>query len=136
MIDGSSLDGLILDAKSALPLYLQLYDGLRQMILSGAIPGGTRIPSSRVLSESLGISRFTAVTALDQLIAEGYLNSARGSGTYVETVPKRSPITSSVALQRDEPVVDQFDALISRRAKTLSPPRDRHIAGCIDSPRP
>lgn len=120
MIDGSSLDGLILDAKSALPLYLQLYDGLRQMILSGAIPGGTRIPSSRVLSESLGISRFTAVTALDQLIAEGYLNSARGSGTYVETVPKRSPITSSVALQRDEPVVDQFDGLISRRAKTLS----------------
>ncbi len=110
----------MLDADGARPLYLQLYDGLREMILSGALPGGMRIPSSRVLSESLGVSRFTVVTALDQLVAEGYLNSARGSGTYVETVPRRQQGKSSTSGRSDGAVPDRFEKLLSRRGKALT----------------
>ncbi|MGR6431727.1 MocR-like pyridoxine biosynthesis transcription factor PdxR [Rhizobium sp. PAMB 3174] len=119
-IDGASLDGLILDAESTRPLYLQLYDGLREMILSGAIPGGMRIPSSRVLSQSLGVSRFTVVTALDQLVAEGYLNSARGSGTYVETVPRRQAGKPGPVPKSKEDGSDRFDRLLSRRGQALT----------------
>ncbi len=119
-IDGSSLDGLMLDAQSARPLYLQLYDGLREMILSGAIPGGMRIPSSRVLSQSLGVSRFTVVTALDQLVAEGYLRSARGSGTYVETVPRRQSINTHASPEDENATPDRFEKRLSRRGQALT----------------
>src|SRR5262249_25049263 len=40
-------------------------------------------PSTRDLAETLGVARATVTTAYDQLIAEGYLESARGSGTFV-----------------------------------------------------
>ncbi len=119
-IDGSNLDGLILDAEGARPLYQQLYEGVREMILSGALPGGMRIPSSRVLSESLGISRFTVVTALDQLIAEGYLKSAHGSGTYVETVPRRQAGKPGEAGESDAGVPDRFEKLLSKRGQALT----------------
>jgi GntR family transcriptional regulator/MocR family aminotransferase len=101
-------------------LYAQIYDGLRQMILSGAIPARARVPSSRVLSKSLGVSRFTVVTALDQLIAEGYLSSARGSGTYVETVPRRNAGKSSARIKGGVPDSDRFEKLTSRRANALT----------------
>lgn len=71
-------------------MHRQLYDQLRQMIHSGVLPSAARMPSSRTLSNRLAVSRFTIVTALDQLIAEGYLRSVSGSGTFVEsnlTVP-------------------------------------------------
>ncbi|WLS00235.1 MocR-like pyridoxine biosynthesis transcription factor PdxR [Shinella sumterensis] len=119
-IDGFSLDGLMLDGQGARPLYLQLYDGLREMILSGAIAGGTRIPSSRVLSESLGVSRFTVVTALDQLAAEGYLHSARGSGTYVETVPRRQEAGTGLGRQPDDAATGRFEKMLSRRGQALT----------------
>ncbi|MGO4658100.1 PLP-dependent aminotransferase family protein [Ensifer sp. 2YAB10] len=119
-IDGFSLDGLILEADSARPLYLQLYDGLRGMILSGALPGGMRIPSSRVLSESLGMSRFTVVTALDQLVAEGYLKSVRGSGTYVETVPRRQSGKTGTSCESGTTAPDRFEKLLSQRGQALT----------------
>jgi GntR family transcriptional regulator/MocR family aminotransferase len=119
-IDGSSLDGLLLEAESTRPLYQQLYDGLREMVLSGAIAGGTRIPSSRVLSERLGVSRFTVVTALDQLIAEGYLHSARGSGTYVETVPRRDPTRPKASRDNGPVLSNRFEAMLSQRGQALT----------------
>lgn len=72
-----------LDAASPLPLYRQLYDGLRAAILEGRLPAGARLPASRALAGQLGVSRNTVVTAFDQLLAEGYLVGRLGSGTYV-----------------------------------------------------
>jgi GntR family transcriptional regulator/MocR family aminotransferase len=64
-------------------LQKQVYDGVRQAILQGVLTPGSRLVSSRTLSRELGISRTTAVLALEQLIAEGYLTTSRGSGTFV-----------------------------------------------------
>ena len=72
-----------LDASSALPFYRQLYEGVRSAILSGRLPAGTRLPSTRTLAGELGVSRTTVVTAFEQLLAEGYLEGKTGSGTYV-----------------------------------------------------
>lgn len=64
-------------------LYQQLYDGLRQSILSGRLRAGVRLPSTRELSTVLGVSRNTTMATFEQLVAEGYLESRVGDGTYI-----------------------------------------------------
>jgi GntR family transcriptional regulator / MocR family aminotransferase len=71
------------DRTSGVPLYQQIYEGCRQAIISGRIPVGQRLPSTRALAAMLGISRFPVITAFDLLLQEGYLEGKRGSGTFV-----------------------------------------------------
>lgn len=68
------------------PLYQQLYDHLQAAILSGQLKEGLKLPSTRGLADELGISRNTVLTAYDELMAEGYLESVEGSGTFVAPV--------------------------------------------------
>jgi GntR family transcriptional regulator/MocR family aminotransferase len=56
---------------------------LRKAILGGRLARGQRMPSSRTLAQALAISRTTVVLCYDQLVSEGYLESHRGSGTFV-----------------------------------------------------
>ncbi|MGC2620810.1 MAG: winged helix-turn-helix domain-containing protein, partial [Acidobacteriaceae bacterium] len=65
------------------PLFRQVYRGLRQAMLSGALRAGDRLPSTRDLAEQLKISRTVVLLAYDQLLAEGYVEGRAGSGTYV-----------------------------------------------------
>ena len=75
---------LMLDDKnSSAPLYRQIYEGVRLAILSGKLIPGTRLPASRVLAKQLSVSRLTVVNAFEQLLAEGYLESKTGAGTFV-----------------------------------------------------
>jgi len=79
---------ILLDRDSEIPLYQQLYEGLRSAILDQSLTPGTRLPSTRTLATDLDISRNTVVNAYDQLFAEGYLDAEVGSGTHVaETLP-------------------------------------------------
>ncbi|OWP47467.1 PLP-dependent aminotransferase family protein [Pseudomonas nitroreducens] len=80
---GMLLTGIELDRSSPIPLYRQLYLQVRKQILSGRLPGGTRLPSTRTLCKELGLSRITLLNAFDQLTAEGFLASRTGAGTYV-----------------------------------------------------
>lgn len=61
----------------------QIYDGYRKAILDGGLRAGQRLPSTRVLAVELGISRIPVLSAYEQLLAEGYLESRVGSGTVV-----------------------------------------------------
>ncbi len=80
---------LPLDATAATPLFRQLYEGLRQSILDGTLAAGARLPGTRGLADELGVSRNTVLNAYEQLLAEGYLRGAIGSGTYVScTLPE------------------------------------------------
>ncbi|NID14070.1 PLP-dependent aminotransferase family protein [Luteibacter yeojuensis] len=65
------------------PLGRQIFEGLREAILSGRLRAGDRLPSTRDLAEQWGVSRTIVVIAFEQLLAEGYVGSRRGSGTYV-----------------------------------------------------
>jgi len=80
------------------PLYRQLYEALRSGILSGRLPAGTLLPSSRDLAGDLGVSRNTVTAAFDQLTVEGYLVSQVGSGTRVaSTLGIRSGVWQSIS---------------------------------------
>jgi len=72
-----------LDPLSSVPLQRQLYDSFRRMILSGELSRGQKIPSTRELANELGISRTTVTASYEDLLSEGYLEAATGSGTYV-----------------------------------------------------
>ena len=78
-----------LDPSAASPLHKQLYEEFRQAILSGRLTAGTRLPSTRTLANELSVSRNTVLNAFAQLLAEGYLASQVGDGTYViDTLPE------------------------------------------------
>jgi GntR family transcriptional regulator/MocR family aminotransferase len=72
-----------LDLRRKQPMFRQIYDGIRDAILTSRLSKGERLPSSRDLAEELKVSRMTVVNAYDQLMAEGYLGTRRGSGTFV-----------------------------------------------------
>jgi len=65
------------------PLYRQLTDWFRQAILDGRLKAGQRLPSTRGLAKELGISRIPVLSAYEQLLAEGFLESKQGAGTCV-----------------------------------------------------
>lgn len=88
----SALLALSLDRDSPQPLHAQLTEALRALILTGRAHPGTRLPASRQLAQDLSVSRQTTLTALDQLIAEGYLETRIGAGTFVaRDLPHLSP---------------------------------------------
>lgn len=74
---------LTLDANSPLSLNRQICAQIKALILSGHLADGDRLPSTRQLGKELNVARSTVVEAYDQLLAEGYIESRRGSGTRV-----------------------------------------------------
>ena len=72
-----------LDRTSTIPLYQQLTEKIRLAILAGRLQRDRKLPSSRSLAKSLTISRSTVTLSYEQLESEGYLETRRGSGTYV-----------------------------------------------------
>lgn len=71
------------DRTAEKPLIRQVYDQIRQQILRGGLQAGVKLPSTRELAEDLHVSRNVILEAYDQLLAEGYIESRPGSGTYV-----------------------------------------------------
>lgn len=72
-----------LDRNSGRPLYRQMYDELKRLIIEGELPPGYKMPSSRDIAKSLDIARSTATSAYDQLVADGFFQTYSGTGTFV-----------------------------------------------------
>jgi GntR family transcriptional regulator/MocR family aminotransferase len=65
----------------------RIYTTLREAVLDGRLAAGDRVPASRDLAQQLGVARGTVTVAYDRLTAEGFLESRRGAGTFVTSVP-------------------------------------------------
>jgi GntR family transcriptional regulator/MocR family aminotransferase len=83
----SLLPGIRIDRNSARAMYWQLYDEVKRLVLEGVIPGGTSMPSPRLVAAEFGCSRHTVATAYDYLVAEGILGASHGVGTFVSHLP-------------------------------------------------
>lgn len=68
-------------------LYLQLGSDIRQKILSGEYPIGSKIPTEQELCDKYDVSRITVRRAIQDLVEDGLLEKVRGKGTFV-AVPK------------------------------------------------
>ena len=78
-----------LDRNSIVPLYRQIYESLRESILSGTLPESTRLPPERTLAGRLDVNRSTVVHAYRELVADGLIEQRVGSGSRV--VPQLRP---------------------------------------------
>ena len=79
-----SFEMVRLDRASSEPLYQQLYRQIREELENGSFDSSaSRVPSSRVLAATLGISRLTVNQAFSKLLAEGYLQTRERSGIFV-----------------------------------------------------
>lgn len=119
MIEGIIHEQLLqkLDRNAPISLSRQIYQVLSQLILDGVLIESIKLPSTRALAKDLGVSRNTIIEAYDQLLAEGYIESYTGSGTYVsKTVPDKNThffgVSESAFLANDR-------IIISGRGKEL-----------------
>ncbi|MGB1251367.1 MAG: PLP-dependent aminotransferase family protein [Candidatus Promineifilaceae bacterium] len=114
-----SLGMLTLDRNRPKSLQRQLYESLREQILTGKLPASTQLPSTRALAGQLGVSRNTVVNAFDQLIAEGYLTTRAGAGTFVsKELPDRLLNVPNLALPK-QATPPAPSGLLSKRGKRL-----------------
>ena len=85
-----------LDRSSPVPLYLQISNQIRELILTGALLEGSRLPPQRELASALDVNRTTVVNAYQELAADGLVDATIGRGTTVRaTVRPASPVPPS-----------------------------------------
>lgn len=85
-----------IDEHSKRPYYLQLYDYIKEAVLSGEMREDEKLPSLRSLSRSLGLSMTTIELAYNQLAVEGYIYSKPQSGYYISSVlPRQTGFSGS-----------------------------------------
>lgn len=79
---------IVIDRNLKLPLYEQVYNSVREDIISGKMCEGQALVPIRELAYTLGVSKNTVDLAYKQLLAEGYIRAKRGSGYFVENMEK------------------------------------------------
>ena len=95
---------LHLDYRDPRPIYEQVKDNLRRLMVSGALQEGEKLPSVRSMASSLAINPNTIQRAYEALEAEGYVYSVPGKGSFV------SP-GSKIDKGRQESLLTQFDTI-------------------------
>lgn len=88
-----------LETGSDRPLYEQIYNHIKTEILDGGLPFQERLPSTRKLAQYLQVSRSTVDMAYEQLLSEGYIESAPCRGYFVSEL---DGIYKSVAKETEE----------------------------------
>lgn len=96
-----------LDSTSGIPLHRQIYDEIRDAILSGRLRAGDKLPSTRSLSSTLGIARATVTMSFDSLLSEGYIECIVGSGTFVSRQLPEQLMEAEIE-NKDDPFIDFF----------------------------
>ncbi len=92
-----------LNYRDARPIYEQVRDGLRRLVVTGAIAQGEKLPSVRALAASLAINPNTIQRAYAALEEEGYLTAEPGKGNFAAKAGGEDSA-------RKETLLSQFDA--------------------------
>lgn len=79
---------IYLSSDNSKPLYLQIYEAIRESILNGSMPKNSALQPIRILSDELKVSKNTVEHAYQQLLEEGLIRAVKGSGYYVEDLVK------------------------------------------------
>jgi len=105
---------------------VRIYAAVREAVLDGRLAPGDRLPAGRDLATQLGVARGTVTAAYDRLVAEGFLETRPGAGTFVTRVPLRAAETRRARpgvvrpLPLWEPAPESTTAPRARRLHDLS----------------
>jgi 2-aminoadipate transaminase len=106
---------LALDRTSHVPLYAQIAAQLRDMMGTGALRIGDRLPPNRELARTLGVNRNTVTTAYAELVADGLVSSQVGSGTYISALPSAARSMAASNTTQASPM--PWDALLTNQTR-------------------
>lgn len=119
-----------LSSDERISLQCQLFEQMRGLILAGTLRSGEKLPSSRTLSQTLGVSRNTVILACARLADEGYIDMRGSVGTFVSSqVPDLSlcaeqHLTEAIGATATTPTPPLPH---SSRAQTLLNPHRRRL---------
>jgi len=91
-----------LNYRDSRPIYEQIKDGIRKLVMTGALAPHERLPSVRELASSLAINPNTIQRAYRELEAEGYIYTTAGKGSFVSEI-------SGVDRERREQQLKKFE---------------------------
>jgi GntR family transcriptional regulator len=97
-----------IDFRDPRPIYEQVRDGFRRLIVSGALSPGDRIPSVRELAGQLAINPNTIQRAYRELEAEGYIVSIPGKGSFAGEHREVDEARKAVLLKKLEDVLEEL----------------------------
>lgn len=95
-----------LNYRDAKPIYEQIKDGLRRLIISNSLVANEKLPSVRELASKLAINPNTIQKAYRELEGDGYLYTVAGKGTFVS---ERGEVLNA----RSEELFGQFDEVVT-----------------------
>ena len=114
-----------LDHSETGTLQSQIFNQLRDLILSGHLKGKDPLPTTRELSAQLNVSRNTAILAYDRLISEGYICTKPNVGTYVSP---DLPDTALLSLRLDSEAMSDLSTPAEKNQKKLDHFRTHQLA--------
>lgn len=106
-----------LDTHSKVSLYEQLYQQIRDDIVTGRLKKDAPLKSLRVLEKELGVSRTTVGSAYQQLVAEGYIRSMHGAGYFVEDIGTTVTATAKRSLSSPLTAQDMINSHIDEKRR-------------------
>lgn len=100
---------IILTNNSETPIYEQIKEQIKTMILNGALKEGDGLPSMRLLAKELRISIITTKRAYEELEREGYIESYTGKGSFVKGI-NREMVRETVVYE----IENMFDEILDK----------------------
>ena len=100
-----------LDYRDTRPIYEQVRDGLRKLMVTGMLRPGDKLPSVRALAVELAINPNTIQRAYSQLEAEGYVLSVSGKGTFVAELQDQNAVRRAELEEKVRPLREELRSL-------------------------
>lgn len=109
-----------LNYRDTRPIYEQIRDGLRKLIVTGALGEGDKLPSVRALATQLAINPNTIQRAYTELEAEGYIYSVPGKGSFAAGEQSRDPARRRELMEKVRGLLNELRYLGVTREELLA----------------
>ncbi len=100
---------IIINTSSMVPIYEQIMDQIKKMVISMELKNGDNLPSVRALAAELKISALTVKKAYDLLEEEGYIATVHGKGSYVKDADPEM-----MAEQRYREIEEEMELIVQK----------------------
>lgn len=110
---------LTLNYRDSRPIYEQIKDGLRRMIVTGAMAQDEKLPSVRALATQLSINPNTIQRAYAELESEGYVVSVTGKGSFVAEGDTQNTARKAELTGKLKPILEELRSLGMTREELM-----------------